>query len=97
MKIFNEILRLDAMLNKKGISHKIQRRADGYQIYNVGGCPNFDVIEFSGSYGSDDDLLEIMGLLTSEELKHDSVAGWLSARKVMNRIEKNRKLAGETK
>ena len=97
MKKFNEILRLDAMLNKKGIPHEIHRLSDGYQIYNVDGCPDFDVIEFSGSYGSNSDLLEIMGLLTSEELKHDSVVGGLSAREVMNRIEKNRKLAGDVK
>lgn len=45
-------------------------------------------IEGSGTYGSEDDLLEIMGLLTEEEKKEDTVVGWLTAENVFNRIMK---------
>jgi hypothetical protein len=97
MNKYNEILKLREMLIKKGIPHKIEARVDGFIIYDVDGCPDFDVIEFKGTYGSGNDLLEIMGLLTEREKEHDDVVGWLTARKVMNRIEKNRKIAEETK
>lgn len=46
-------------------------------------------IEGRGTYGSDFDLLEIMGLLTDKELKYDSVAGGLTADDVFNRIKKH--------
>lgn len=38
------------------------------------------------SYGYENGLLEIMGLLTEEESKVDSVAGWLTAEDVFERI-----------
>jgi hypothetical protein len=97
MSKYNEILKLREMLIKKGIPHKIDARLDGFIIYDVEGCPDFDAVEFSGTYGSDSDLIEIMGLLTEREKEDDDVVGWLTARKVMNRIEKNRKIAEETK
>ena len=48
-----------------------------------------DAIEHSGSYGSKKDLLEIMGLLTPEEQKLNSVLGYLTAREVFERIERD--------
>lgn len=47
------------------------------------------VIEHKGSYGHEDDLLEIMGLLTDGESKHDDVVGFLSANNVFERIKKD--------
>jgi hypothetical protein len=47
------------------------------------------VICHNGSYGHEDGLLEIMGLLTEEELKHDSVRGWLTADDVFSRIKQH--------
>ena len=44
------------------------------------------VIEGYTSYGGDDDLLEIMGLLTPDELEHDRVVGYLTADEVFSRI-----------
>lgn len=38
-----------------------------------------DAVEHFGSYGNEDDQEEIMGLLTPEEEKWDSVIGHLSA------------------
>lgn len=46
------------------------------------------VIEGTGTYGAEDDKLEIMGGLTEEEAKHDTVEGWLTAENVFNRIKK---------
>jgi hypothetical protein len=38
-------------------------------------------------YGSEDGLLEIMGLLTPEEEGWDEVRGWLTAEDVFSRIK----------
>lgn len=46
------------------------------------------IIEGVGTYGEEDDKLEIMGGLTEEEAKHDAVVGWLTAENVFNRIKK---------
>lgn len=46
------------------------------------------IIQGYGTYGSNVDLLEIMGLLTEEEEKEGSVVGYLSAENVFDRIEK---------
>ena len=49
-----------------------------------------DVICHKYSYGGEEGLLEIMGLLTEEELQYDdSVAGYLTADDVFSRIKKD--------
>lgn len=60
----------------------------GWQIcvYYPDGKRMISVIEGYGTYGVEDDLLEIMGLLTPEELEWDSVRGWLTAEDVFGRI-----------
>ena len=47
------------------------------------------VIQGCGSYGGQANLLEIMGLLTSEEKADDRVCGWLTAEEVFERIKKH--------
>lgn len=66
----------------------------GYQvlIYKENGDRLVSAIEGFGSHGyglagEQGDLIEIMGLLTPEEEKYDSVAGWLTAEEVFHRIE----------
>ena len=52
-------------------------------------------IEGTGTYGAEEDKLEIMEELTEEEVKHDTVEGWFTAENVFERIkklEKRRKL-----
>lgn len=46
-------------------------------------------IEGIGSYGEQDDKIEIMGGLTKAEAKHDQVLGWLTAEEVFKRIKKD--------
>lgn len=74
----------------------------GYQIcvYYPNGERMISAIEGAGTYGyggfdhgmfetdeKDGDLIEIMGLLTPEEEKHDCVLGWLTAENVFQRIK----------
>lgn len=92
-----EILRLDEMLTEAGIPHTLDRMFDGWQVCyptNMRG-PDMvmDVIQHQGSYGNSENKLEIMGLLTPEEEKHDSVSGWLTAEDAFERIRKHH--AGE--
>lgn len=49
------------------------------------------VVFGNGTYGFESGKLEIMGLLTPEEEKYDSVAGYLTAKEVFNRINKHYK------
>ena len=49
-----------------------------------------DAICHQYSYGGNEGLLEIMGLLTEEEEKDDGVVGWLTAEDVLARIIKHR-------
>ena len=48
-----------------------------------------DAICHDGSYGRQDGLLELMGLLTEEESECDSVVGWLTAEQVFERWHKH--------
>lgn len=45
------------------------------------------VIEGDTTFGNEKDLLEIRGLLTPEEERHDSVCGYLTAENVFERIK----------
>ena len=91
-EIYQEILRLEAMLKENNIPYEKGEALNGWQI-----CyPCFalikracSVIEHDGSYGREEDRLEIMGLLTVEEEKYDSVVGHLTAEDVLSRIKKD--------
>ena len=89
-EIYQEILRLEVMLQENNIPCEKGEVLNGWQI-----CyPCFalikrvcSVIEHDGSYGREEDRLEIMGLLTAEEEKYDLVAGHLTAEDVFSRIK----------
>ena len=93
---YTEILKLNEMLTEAEIPHSIDRLFDGYQIvYFYKGEPIADAIEHFASYGSAENLLEIMGCMTSEEEEHDDVLGYLTADEVFKRFATdfiNRKL-----
>lgn len=84
---YQEIRKLMRMLSDYGIPYSVYDMNDGINIQYPGDdtfvC---SVIEHAFSYGGQLDLLEIMGLLTEEERKHDSVKGWMTAKEVFKRI-----------
>lgn len=88
---FEEFDKLEHLLVDAGIPYEKQRNFGGKQI----AYPRFgddrvcSVILHKGSYGREKGLLEIMGLLTDEEYECDSVAGYLTADDVFNRIKKH--------
>lgn len=89
---YQEILKLDRMLTDASIPHTLDRLFDGWQVcYPAREQPELvmDAIEHYGSYGKDEDKLEIMGLLTPDEEEHDSVLGYLTAEDVFERIRKH--------
>lgn len=102
MKVeFNEIFKLKSMLDTANIEHEFYDRSIflkniqqlHYQIiiYKDKNKEQrlISVIQGSYTYGGDEDLLEIMGCLTEEESKHDSVVGYLTAEEVFDRIKSN--------
>ena len=89
---YQEILKLDRMLTDASIPHTLDRLFDGWRVcYPTREEPELvmDAIEHYGSYGKDEDKLEIMGLLTPDEEEHDSVLGYLTAEDVFERIRKH--------
>lgn len=91
---YNEIFKLKKMLEENHIPFEWIEHNDfrgGYHICypEKGGKCVCSVIEHSFSYGNDKDLLEIMGLLTPEEEKDDSVLGNLTADNVFSRISEH--------
>lgn len=95
MTNYTEIIRLHEMLTASNIPHTFGELFGGYQItYPLGENWVCSVIEHVGSYGSNFDLLEIMGLLTREEAEDDSVVGFLTAEDVYERISAHYKFGG---
>lgn len=89
-KLYTEIILLDEMLQAAGVPHTMILRRDGAQIFYPDAVNTIcDAIEFTGSYGASENLLELMGLLTPEELEEDTVCGYLSALEVFGRILKH--------
>ena len=87
---YNEILKLKNMLEKAEIPFEFSEIFGGYHItYPSNKFRICSVIEHDYSYGSEQDLLEIKGLLTKNEKKYDDVIGYLSAEEVFKRIQKN--------
>ena len=87
---YQEILRLEAMLKENNIPYEKREILNGWQICYPSLIKRVcSVIEHDGSYGREEDRLEIMGLLTAEEEKYDSVVGHLTAEDVLSRIKKD--------
>jgi hypothetical protein len=87
---YKEILKLMQMLDEANIPYQRDMDMHGYIVH----YPEWDdcvcsIIEHDGSYGHDEDLLEICGLLTDEERAFDCVCGHLTADDVFCRIEKH--------
>lgn len=91
---YKEIFRLKEMLEEANIPFKWDvknfKPGEGYQIiiYSKDGITRLcDCIEFFGSYGEEEDKLELMGGLTEEESENSSVLGWLTAEEVFKRFK----------
>lgn len=94
---YTAIFTLRNMLAAAGIKYEFKDRSskiidfENYQIrvYEPkSGKQIISVIEGRGTYGEEENLLEIMGCLTPEEEKDDRVLGWLTAENVFERIVK---------
>ena len=102
---YEEIRKLDQLLTEANIPHEFRSHLGGFQILYFGpqGRPETEpgviqgpgvgavcsAIENPGSYGSENDRIEISGLLTEEEYRSDSVKGNLTAEDVFERIRKH--------
>ncbi len=85
-----EINKLADMLTAANIPFELTPAWDGFQIvYPANGDARVcDAVCHSGSYGHQDNLLEIMGLVDVEEVG-DEVEGWLTAEDVFKRIQEH--------
>lgn len=82
--MYNEILKLRDMLQRADIPFDFDDFMDGYRL-----MINKDLwaVQFSGSYGHEQDKIEIRGGLTKRELDQQPVKGWLTADEVFKRFE----------
>lgn len=96
MKKYKEIFKLKDMLKKEDIEYEFYDKSEDFSIENIhiehyqiiihkNGERLVSVIEGNGTFGSEQDRLEIMGLT---EYEYD-VEGWLSAEEVFKRIKAN--------
>lgn len=85
---YKEILKLHDMLEAEHIPHELSRFYDGYAVcYLVSGdvciC---DAVEHCCSYGSKEDLIEILGL-AKDDSDGVNTEGYLTADEVFQRIK----------
>ena len=96
MSKYKEIFKLKDMLDKENIEYEFCDRSEDFSIENIhiehyqiiihkNGERLVSVIEGNGTYGNEQDRLEIMGLTAFEY----DVEGWLSAEEVFKRIKAN--------
>lgn len=89
---YQEIICLHKMLESENIPHDFTKMQDGWHIEYpaiAAACNRVcSVVEHHGSYGSEKDLLEIMGLVSKEEAE-DGVKGNMAAKEVFERIKKH--------
>ena len=83
----NEMITLIDKLQSAHIPFEVVETFNSPQVFYPNyDNPKCDVICHKYSYGGNEGLLEIMGLLTEEEEERDGVAGWLTANNVFARI-----------
>lgn len=88
-----ELNKLEEYLNKRGMKYiredKDDERVDRHQliVLDENGDRLWDAICHFGSFGYEQGLLEIMGTLVNPFMDGDTVVGYLTADKVIDRIE----------
>ena len=80
----NCINKLAELLDEAGVPYTRNPIWGGEQSRIGAHC---DAVCHNFSHGNEDDLLEIMGALTKEEMELDSVLGWLTPEEVAKRFE----------
>ena len=80
----NCINKLAELLDEAGVPYTRNPIWGGEQIRIGALC---DAVCHNFSHGNEDDLLEIMGALTKEEMELDGVLGWLTPEEVTKRFE----------
>lgn len=76
--------KLAKLLDEAGVPYTRKPIWDGEQIRIGSLC---DAVCYNFSYGSEDDLLEIMGAVTKEEAEENSdIVGWLTPEEVAKRF-----------
>lgn len=97
MTKYTEILKLKKMLEEAKIPFEFeddlyeQKKANypskNYPAYKITLSPDVDVIQHKYSNGEEQNLLEIMGGMTVEEMKVDDIKGYLTAEEVFKRFK----------
>lgn len=83
----SEIVKLALYLEQKKVPYELKALWGGLHLMYPNAKKTIcSIIEHWGSYGYQDNRLEIMGLLTPEEKKYDVYLGDLTAEEVANRI-----------
>lgn len=88
----SELDKLENFLKENGIEYeRIDEEGTWgrHQIVVFGkdGQKGWDAICQRGSYGFEEGLLEIYGIIVDRKKDGDSVVGWLTAEEVINRIK----------
>ena len=86
----SEILKLTFLLQSVGIPYILDKLCGGWIIkveIDIKKRKMIDVVCNRYSYGHEEELLEIMGGLTEQEMETSSVLGWLDAEEAFRRIK----------
>lgn len=96
---FVEILKLEDKLAGAGIPYEKRVKFGGWLIAMNDNDGRYigDAVEHCGSYGRDEDLIEIMGFDIDPEEVGDSVIGYLNANEVFEYFKRAFEKISETK
>lgn len=87
--MYNAILKVSEDLKELNIPHRLKKLYNGYQITFP--FTKADIIEHDYSYGSENDLMEVMGfnwnvINKSEYSNYDDVLGHLTEKEVLKLV-----------
>lgn len=80
IQYISEIVKLARGLKERGITYNMRAHVDGLQIVADG----WDAVCFTGSYGAQRGLLEVMGSIVTG---NDDVEGYLTADEILRRLD----------
>ncbi len=80
IQYISEMVKLARGLKERGITYIMHAHVDGLQIVADG----WDAVCFTGSYGAQRGLLEVMGSIVTG---NDDVEGYLTADEILRRLD----------